>query len=205
MPNSTAAIWSAVAATFAAITAFLMMFIQRRNLLESVRPELVLIGWTRRAQGQGDAAHEVIAFQAIKNVGRGAALHIHVSAFHKVANRPTASLSTTRLPILAANEATDVNGQIVLWWKNVDPKDQGFKHLAITITIFCWDSRNMRHETKYNLFAVEVLPGVGVPDEIAPGVALTSRTTTTRPVWLLKLFSKLQRIPGLRRLFRKAK
>jgi heme exporter protein D len=202
MPNSAAAIWSAVAASFAALSSFLIMLIQRRNLLESVRPELVLIGWTRTAEGQVDAAHEVIAFQTIKNVGRGAALHIHLNAFHEVAHRPTAVLSTTRIPILATNEATDVNRRIVVSWQNVEP-NEGVKHLAITITIFCWDSRGMRHETRYSLFAVELSPHVVVADEIAPGVVLTHRTTTTRSVRVLKLFSKLGRIPGLGRWFRK--
>ncbi len=179
------------------------MLIQRRNLLESVRPELVLSGWTRRAEGQGDAAHEVIAFQSIKNVGRGAALRIYLHAAHEVAGRPTANLSSmTRRPILAANEATDVNGEIVVWWKNVEPAERGPKYLAISIRILCWDSRDMRHETRYNLFAVE-LATVGLTDEIAPGLALASRTTVTRPVWLLKLFRQLSRIPGLGRLHRK--
>ena len=80
MPNNSAAIWSAVAASFAALSSFLMMLIQRRNLMESVRPEMVLTGWSRREEGQGDAAHEVIAIQMIKNVGRGPALNIMLTS-----------------------------------------------------------------------------------------------------------------------------
>jgi len=205
MLSSAAAIWSAVAASFAALSSFLIMLIQHRNLLESVRPELVLLGWSRMAEGQGDAAHEVIGFQGIKNVGRGAALHIYLHACHEVANRPTAVLSTTRISILAANEGTDVNGRIIVWWKNVPPDDRGFKHLAITITMFCLDSRGMHHETRYSLFAVELSSAVIATDEIAPGVALTSRTASTRPVWWRKLLAGLRRIPGLGRLFRKAR
>ena len=202
MSNSAPAIWSAVAASFAALSSFLIMLIHRRNLLESVRPELVLTGWARFAEGQGDSAHEVIAFETLKNVGRGAALHVRLDAFHESANRPTAVLSTMRLPILAVNEACNVNGRIVVWWKNVEPTEAGFRHLPIRITIYCWDSRGMRHETRYNLLAVELGPSVGVADEIAPGVMFTNRVVVTRAVWFLRLTAKCRRIPGLRRLLR---
>ena len=206
MPNNTAATWSAVAGWFAALIASLAWWIQRRNQLESVRPELVLDGWTRRAQGQGDAAHEVIAFQTIRNVGRGAALHLFLNAAEMAGNRPTAIMSMERLPILAPGETHDINGEITVWWKNVGSVDGKIKHLAISVKIFCLDSRRMRHETRYRLLAVELSPmSIGVVNEIAPGVMLTNRTTVARPVWLLKLFNRLGRAPGLRRLRRKPK
>jgi len=52
------------------------MLIQRRNLLESVRPELVLTGWGKREEGSGDSWHEVLTFNTIRNIGRGAAIHV---------------------------------------------------------------------------------------------------------------------------------
>src|SRR5688500_7350246 len=45
-PEVIAAFLSATAASFSALSAFLVMRIQRRNYLESVRPELVIEGWT---------------------------------------------------------------------------------------------------------------------------------------------------------------
>lgn len=198
LPNNTAAFWSAVAATFSAISSFLIMWIQRRNLLESVRPELVLTGWSRAAEDQG--AYEVIAFNTIKNVGRGAAFHVWLEGIQEAA----AGMSTTRVPILAVNEGTGVNGQILVWWKNVEPNNEGFRFLRVTITISCLDSRDMRHDTRYSLLVRESA-GDPVLDAIAPGVGLNSRTTTTRSLWLLKLLSKLGHIPGLGRLFRRAK
>lgn len=197
------AIFSAIAASFAALSSFFILLIQRRNLLESARPELVLTGWNRRVEGEGDAAHDRISFQTIKNVGQGAALHIHLSTLHVNEKRPTAMLSTVRLPILATDEASNINGEIVVWWKNVKPDARGHKHLPITVVIFCWDSRGMRHETRYSLLAVESLMNVSVSDEIAPGLMLGSRTTVTRPVWLLKLVTKARRVPGFSRLRRK--
>ena len=69
----TAAFWSAVAASFAALSSLLIFLVQRRTLLESARPELILDGWSRETVGQGEGQHEVIAFQTIRNVGRGTA------------------------------------------------------------------------------------------------------------------------------------
>lgn len=196
-----AAIWSAVAATFAAISSISIMLIQRRNLIESVRPELVLTGWTRRTVGEGEAAHEVISFQTIKNLGRGPALNIHLASFHEVNSRPTAVLSTIRLPILGTNESGALNGEITLWWKNVEADTPGFKYLHITVTIFCLDSRSVRHETRYALFAAEPMEHPMGSELIAPGVALSNRTTTTTTVRWLKLVRCFKRIPFVGRFF----
>ena len=204
MLSSTTAIWTAVAAMLAVLISGLILLIQRRNLLESARPELVLTGWSRRVEGEGDAAHDRICFQTIGNVGRGVALHVNIGAFHKVDTRPTAVMSTMSLPILAVDENKDVNGEIIVWWKNVIPDGQRHKHLAIVIKILCWDTRGMRHETRYNLFAIQPSPDtVVVPDPVAPGVMLGSRTTRTRPVWLLKLSGWVWRKPGLNWIYRK--
>src|SRR5258705_11658498 len=113
-----AAFWSAVAAIFSALAAVIVMFIQRRNQLESVRPEIVLVGWGRFSRGHGDAAHEGITIESIKNVGRGAALHLYIHSAHVIDHRPVAVLSTRRLPILAPNDSVALNAEITLWWKN---------------------------------------------------------------------------------------
>src|SRR3989338_10928939 len=130
------------------------MLVHRRNLLESVRPELVLVGWTRGTRGTGEEEHQVLGFRTIRNVGRGAALNVHFQLLQETASRPTAMLSTTRLPIIAPNESIDVNSEIILWWKNV-PAECEHRHLSIEIPIGHMDSRNMRHETLYTLFVVE--------------------------------------------------
>lgn len=201
--DSTAALWSAVAASFAALSSFLIMLIQRRNLLESVRPELVLTQWSRGSDGQGDSAHEYVEFKKIRNVGRGAALHTMVTAHQDSNGRPVAYLAhMIRIPILAANEEFDANGRIVIGPKNIARGDKSWWHLAIRVTIFCWDSRGMRHETRYELFAVEQKPNVGISEEIAPGIMLSRRVTIVRPGWLLKCISKFDQIPGIRKLRR---
>ena len=209
MPNEYAALWSAVAATFAATSAFLTWRVQRRNLLESMRPELVLTGWDRRSRGQGDAQHEVVAFQKIKNVGRGAALHVVLNCHHELDNRPTAGMSTTRFAIVAPGEELQVEGDIIVWWKNVPERD-GAKYLPMSITGMCWDAGGMRHETKYSLMATPLGPAAWTGgDALAPGLIFTTRRTTTRSVRLLKLdrwrqnqVARLQRWPLLGRLLK---
>lgn len=203
-PATTAAIWSAVAASSAALASLLIMRIQRRSLLESVRPELVLTGWARAQRGEGTADHEVIAFETIENVGRGAALHIGIGlgSLNMAGDRPTAILSSTRIPILAASKSFDVRGEIHLWWQNVAANNTGHKCLPIKIRISCLDSRGMHHQTVYSLLAVELRQGIGVMDEMASGVGLLTRTTITKSVWSLKLQRKLARIPVIGRLFR---
>lgn len=195
MPTSAAAIWSAIAASCSALTAIFVMLIQRRNLLESVRPELVLTGWSREArgfEGNPEAAHEVITFKTIRNVGRGAAFHVMLNSFSTVDNRPTYFMGSTRLPILAPNETIEVNGEIVLWWKNVNETTPGGRYLPITVSIMHWDSRGMRHVTTYSLMAMELSVAQGCTDEIAPSVMFCQRTTETRAVWTLKVQGKLQ-------------
>ena len=198
----TSAQWSAAAASFSALSAGLSLMINRRNLLDAARPELVLEEWSRTAEGAGDAAHEVLAFAAIRNVGRGPALHTVINCSRVSANRPEAAMGTVRIPILAANGRESVQGRILLWWKNVPATERGGRHLPLAISILCWDSRGFRHETTYRLMAVELSPLIGVADAIAPGVGFGTRTTRARAVWSLQFQARLARIPLLGRVFR---
>jgi hypothetical protein len=91
-----------------------------------------------------------------------------------------------RSVLLVAYGAPALNGEIVLWWKNVPPEGDVTKFLAIPVVMYCWDSRGMRHETRYNLFAIESAKNTAIIDEIAPSVALTNRTTVSRMARTLK-------------------
>jgi hypothetical protein len=182
MPESNAAIWSAVAASFAALSSFLTMRIQRRNLLESIRPELVLIGWERWTENGEGTGTDILRFRTIKNVGRGVAYHIYMSQGGKVVIPLAAGLLATRVPvILGANEPAEIDGQIMLWWENVKLNELGLRETYIIARIFCMDSCGVRYETQYNLLAAELssIPLV-MSNEIAPRVALLGRRTTTQ-------------------------
>lgn len=203
MSDALPAIWSAVAASFAALSSFLLMRIHRLNRLESARPELILTEWTRTTRGQSDSEHDVISFQAIRNAGRGPALHIHLNAEESRGKFLIAVMSSLRLAILAPGDREQIDGEIIVWWKNVKPVDAGHRFASITIDIMCWDTVGRRHETSYRLLVAEERTSMIMSDAIAPNVYLTSRTTKATPVWRLKLSTRLARTPGLRRLCRK--
>ncbi len=202
MLDITAAQWSAAAASFSALSAALSVVINRRNLLDAARPELVLEGWSRSAEGVGEAAHEVLAFTTIRDVGRGPALHAAISCFYESASKPEAVMGTVRVPIVAPTGSESVEGRILLWWKNVAQGSRGHRPLPIVVSILCWDSRGFRHETTYRLMAVELSPTVGIADSIAPGIGFGTRTTRVKAVWRLKVQAQLARIPLLGRAFR---
>ena len=190
----TAAVWSAVAAIFAAISSFLIFLIQRANLRASVRPELILTDWERHVEGEGDAAREVLCFRNIRNVGRGAAMHVHLNLDWS-GDPPTAALGTISRPILAPGEVDQVDAQIHLFWKNVAPQ-KGMKFIHIKLVIFCWDTVGNRYETRNSLLVVELSESVTVAwttYSIAPGVTEGPRHVTFRSVWFLKLSRRVQR------------
>lgn len=199
-----AAIWSAVAASLSALSAFLVMRIQRRNLLESVRPEIVLTGWGRQTKGAGDSAHDVITVQILRNVGRGPALSVVVNAtgtFRE--NRPTYGMSTVYLPIVAPNETVDINSEIGVWWKNVAAVEGDDRYVGLRVRIHCWDSRGMRHETRYTAVASQRTHHVVMANAVAPGLMLSTRVTVTRSVRLLKFVGLFRRVPLLGRVSRR--
>src|SRR5687767_151938 len=86
--------WSAVAASFSALSATVMVMIQRRNLLESVRPEIVLVGWGRKNWKMEKVDCEIVSFSHVKNVGRGPALHVYMNGSQIEENLPQAIMST---------------------------------------------------------------------------------------------------------------
>ena len=186
----TAAEWSAIAALFAAFSSFMIYRTQRSNLLEAVRPEIVLADWERRYEGQGATAHEVLNFRNITNTGRGAAMHVIVN-LEDQSNPPVAGLGTIQIPILSPSESSEIDAQITLWWKNVAPF-KGTKFLHINLKIFCWDTKGMRHETRYYLLLTELGEKLFMTNEVAPGVGLGSRQVKIRPVWFLKLAALLR-------------
>jgi len=77
MANNFAAFWSAIAATFAAASSFLIYRTQVKNLRYSARPDIVLSNWTRTITQNGD--NDKISFSEVENIGNGTAEHIYIS------------------------------------------------------------------------------------------------------------------------------
>ena len=196
-----AAGWSAIAASFAAISSFLILRTQKLSLRESARPELILTGWSRESGAGNGNRPEKISFTAIQNIGRGTALHVHVNSFSLADDqRPTFVMSTIRSPTIAPNTDVKVEAEILIWWNNV-PGPVRSKSLPVNIEIHCWDTIGFRHQTRYELLVVQTLDTMHVSDPIAPGIMLGTRTTSSSPVWRLKLSRNLKGIPVLGKLF----
>lgn len=173
-----------------------MLWVQRPNLVESVRPEIVLKGWTQDEPN-------CLRFTKIKNVGRGTAFDLHVSCDTK--NRPIQARLTS-VPdflLIEANQELDAQGEIRLLWDSVELKEDQ-KYLHFDLVILCWDSINQRHLVRQSVLVdyttVKMANELGLPAEAMPrGVSFGPRARYTEPVRWLKLKAKLRRVPGLAR------
>jgi hypothetical protein len=116
-------------------------------------------------------------------------------------NGPAAMMGTIRIPIVASGSTQEAEGRIILWWKNARAYPEKF--IPIKLQIYCWDTRGMRHETKYELMAAELGSNVLVVPDIAPGVSFGRRHTIIRPAWRIKLSARLQKLPLVGKIFRK--
>jgi hypothetical protein len=193
-----------VAASFAALSSFLIMLTQRRNLQESIRPELVLLDWSRRAQGEEEceddqAPLDLIDIRTLQNVGRGAAHRIEIEAYADDRGQPTALLLLLSLPVLGADKCYSICSRIPIPWQNVKNPQQDT--LTITVGLSCEDSREWRYRTEYRICAIQhdastfVVGGLMV----APGVVLSRRSTRVTPACRIRMRHWLARVPLLGR------
>ena len=200
LSSITPATWSAAAATFSAITAFIVMLIQRRNYLEVARPELVFTGWSRTQEAKSN--RDYIRIATLRNVGCGPALNVMTSVNFEEIGRPAAVMSSFRSPILAAGESVDFDGDITLWWAPQGTPVNPRATMVFDIRIYCWDARNRRHETIYTLVVIPVSQHRGLSQSVAPGVMIHHRATHSTPVCQLRLIATANRpirLPGFLR------
>lgn len=197
LTNIPAAGWAAIAAGLSAVSALMMLKVQRRNLFESVKPELIIEGWDRKVRSV-EHDHEVLTFKAIRNVGKGPALHVFASSSAKGEDLPVGIMNLIRVPIIAPCETHEAIGEIELRWKNVE-STEGFKYVSVDVTILAWDSHHRRHETVYNLLVDHGEHGITSGSDIAPNVTLTDRRVRVRRPWTLRLEGRLKRLTKMPR------
>jgi hypothetical protein len=197
MSNCNAVLWpaiaSAIAAIFAAFSSYFTMRIHKRNLLESVRPELVLENWA----SSWYSGEQTITINEIKNIGRGVAYNISLTDSLCIDGQSLEIISKIRIPILAPNESNNFDGKIIIKWESIEPNKDRSKNLSVTISISCFDSRNQYYETKYNLF-IEQSPNrplLQSEDEIVLGVKLENRKVIIKSAWRRNLAKKLMHNP----------
>jgi len=197
LTNIPAAGWAAIAAGLSAVSALMMLKVQRRSFLESIKPELVIEGWDRREGSVAD--QEVFSFNVIRNVGKGPAHRVFVSSYAKTKDRPICIMDSMWVPIIPAGESHETVCKIRLFWKNV-PLIEGFKYMSVNVTILAWDSYDNRYETVYPLFIDKAdQDTITGSDRIAPNVSLTHRKVSRRRVWTLKLQGRIKRLTKMPR------
>jgi hypothetical protein len=194
------ALWSAVAAFFSAGAAFLMVRIQRRSLLESVRPEVIVTLWQRSS---GEGGDDILAYPKIRNVGRGAAYNVAVWTDHAHIMDPldvTPILGPLdEVPILAPGDSEILQyGRLILWWKNLPGTDAALKALSVKLKITCSDARNVQHTTEYRLHIIPLTPDVSVAHEVAAGVMVTRYGTRSAPRWRVRARAAFDRMRAWR-------
>lgn len=194
-----AAFWSAIAATVSAAAALVALSVNRMSLRQSVKPELHLLSWSRSTVQHGGSAVDTIRIGTLKNVGRGVAMHVHMNIEGNMRNNrvPLAFMSTAMLSLLAPGESHAVELDIALFWQNVKERRTTGKWLNLRLSILCWDTINRRHMTTFDLLVLNS-PLIGsVSNEIARGVMLRTRATSSRSVRALQLQRFVSRVPGL--------
>jgi hypothetical protein len=81
MFQNPATVWSAFAATFSAIAAWLSYRTNIKNSKEGVRPDIILEGWEYNpTRDTADSNLGEIKIGSIRNVGKGPALQITIAA-----------------------------------------------------------------------------------------------------------------------------
>lgn len=191
----TAAVASAIAASASALTAILMFVIQRRSFVEATRPELVVDGWKRTTEGEGDRARDIVSFHEVRNVGNGPAVGVHMNVYHSDTARPKASMETSRIPILGPGDSDDRGWSITLHWRDDDRP-----LIQFDVSMICWDTRNRKYDTVYPVFASQLDRPNAFYNEVAPGVSVPLRRRPQRvPIWHIKLKRSLLKkhyLPG---------
>lgn len=190
--TSWAAFWSAAAATAAAVSSFLIWRIHRFNMLDAVRPELAIVGWTRTGLIEGPEGPDYVLFSTVRNVGRGLALNVSLSASGEADGKPLYCMSTQDVPVIPQGGQEVVNAQVELWWRNLPPKSQGT--MMVQVLLACTDARDRWHEAAYNLLVLKDPGAVAAGPYVAPGV-YGSRSTRTISGRRLRFRSWRQRVP----------
>jgi hypothetical protein len=178
LSNITAPAWSALAATCSAITAFLIWREQHKNLLESIRPELILADWSRESSDRGDS----LFLGLIHNAGRGPALHVSINILYDLAGKaPAAVMGSVRLNIVRPGKDETVKAQVHLYWAR-STRDA----IAIPIEVTYFDLHGNGYRTLHRLLAFRTIRVFG-GEEIVPGIVSAERYTKRLPIRRMRL------------------
>ena len=190
------AIASAFAACFSATAAWLMWSIQRKNTLNSIRPEIVLEGWQLIQDGEFIDTGE-IKIQLIRNIGVGAAKDVLAELKYSGHNAPfdAGLFSFDYKSILSAGGSFEPFAEGKFTWKYVS--NDNIKMVPLDLVIYCSDFNSNRYKTHYLLVACKGDDQLFGAEQLAPGLYLTQRHVTVKSQ---TYFWWLRQIPNIIKL-----
>lgn len=189
----TSALWSAVAATSSAVTALLVWRIQRQNLVDAVRPEIVLAKLSRKPKTVNGITYDTVLLESIRNIGRGNAFSVILNCMDGEKN--TFWSGTRNFMAIASNQEIEINQDIILSWSNVNGGPSNHKKILLPFEVYCWDLKGNRHCAKMFVAVKELDSRAPDPyqDESAE-LRFLYRTVTSDAVWKLEIFGRIQKL-----------
>lgn len=210
-PVNWTSIWSAVAATFSVIAAWLALRINIRNYYDAVRPELVIGAW----RFDVEKFSEGLGFDELKNYGKGPALRINfnISVYSMTVNgqRYTSELlklsyvNLSCLPVgaILPNEKGIVQADCFM--KLIDhngiPIDVDKNKIALEILLeLSYEDVRDRRYTQYLLLYIQnhKMPLYGI-EKIRSYLYLKSSELVVKRPSLKTVYKKRRYIKNLRR------
>lgn len=163
---------AAFAALFAAFAAWFSYQTQNKILLNSIRPEPVLSGWSYSS----DPSVANIGISSIQNVGVSSALHIWAELNVKgdtCSPSPGAFLMYERISLLTPGEKKDIEWEGRLFWKCSPVVALGMIDLDLKLAYV--DINGNKRETIYELLAQTPGSLIGGTQALVPGLNLERR------------------------------
>ncbi len=188
------AFWAALAAIGSATAAWLSWRVQRRNYLDSIRPEIHLDGWKFNPDVENGNRGR-IGLENIENFGRGPASPILMNVVQPgLGRRFSASMSTNAIHLLRPNEKKEIKSQVRIFW---DKTMNTPRIMFIRLQVITWDRDRNRHTTTYDLTAFEdvgtVMAGA---EELAPGLYTLPRGYKFQSATALRWEKRLRKAKG---------
>lgn len=213
--QQTDSIWTIVSAVgafasalFAAVTAWLMYSIQRRNELDAARPEITIDGFERGIiKSPSGIDRDIFRFTKVKNEGKGSAYNVHIHVTPHTGKPPShdwhqAFMGTIVKTIILPGKEFSSQNDISLHWNHV-PEFTGIQNklMLFNVRISCFDSKLYFYETVYQFSVFEKQASMMGADEVAPATHLATRNVTRMPYWKAKFNSRLSRLPLIGKYF----
>jgi hypothetical protein len=183
------AVWSAVAATCSAVTAGFVLWIHFRNREDSVRPEIIVDGWSFTTD-ENDWG--IIRISKMQNEGKGHAFHVLgqvkvMGAKPIEQGGPMVALFHDAISILPAGKDLAINWEIKFQWRGCNPSGGNFPMAPVHLTIVIHDVHGRRYLVIYELLATKPKENhlIGGMPSLADDLYLTRRYAVIVPWWKL--------------------